>query len=264
MSVEAGLWDAAVLDPFGLSVSASGRGSSLEAIGTNELQTWVDEHRVVVLRRFAPPAGDALPAFARRLGEILEWEFGAINELRTHADARNYLYTERAVPFHWDGAFVGRIPHTILFHCEDAPPPGGGGETLFCDTVRLLERASPEQRAAWEGVTITYSTEKVVHYGGSFTSPLLAKHPTTGQEVLRFAEPVEDLNPVRLEIQGVPPEEQPRFLEEMSALLRDPDLCLSHAWQAGDVVLADNFALLHGRNAFRDPGRRHIRRVNVL
>jgi alpha-ketoglutarate-dependent taurine dioxygenase len=264
MSVANQAWKLTSLSPFGLEVTAREPGMEPGAIRVADLRAWVREHRVVVLRGFAPPAGEALPAFAGRLGEILTWEFGAVNELRARAEARNYLYTDHAVPFHWDGAFAGRIPHFIVFHCEDAPPPGGGGETLFCDTLRLLESVSPDQRASWKRVTIAYTTEKIAHYGGTFTSPMLEKHPETKAEVLRFAEPVEDLNPVRLQIHGIPAEEQAPFLRQMHALLRDPALCYHHVWMPGDVLIADNFALLHGRNAFHHAERRSIRRVNVL
>src|SRR5262245_14164824 len=153
MSVVVESWKRKSLLPFGLEIRAREPGTELGAIPVAELRAWVREHRVVLLRGFAPPEGEALPRFAGTLGEILNWEFGAVNEVRTRAEAKNYLYTDHAVPFHWDGAFAGRIPHSIVFHCEEAPPPGGGGETLFCDTVRLLERASPAQRETWKGVT---------------------------------------------------------------------------------------------------------------
>jgi alpha-ketoglutarate-dependent taurine dioxygenase len=128
----------------------------------------------------------------------------------------------------------------------------------------LLARVSPEERATWEGVRVTYTTDKVVHYGGTFTAPLLARHPASGEEILRFAEPVEDLNPVRLEIEGLRPGERGEFLARMHDLLNDPAVCYAHEWRAGDVVLADNHALLHGRRAFTQPAARHLRRINIL
>lgn len=252
------------LTPFGVEITAAAPGSALGSVPVPELRAWVAEYRVAVLRGFAAPSDEEMLAFCRRLGEVLEWEFGSVNELEVRPDARNYLYTNREVPFHWDGAFAGRVPHTIFFHCRVAPPPGGGGETTFCDTVRLLERATPEQRRRWERVRVTYSTEKVVHYGGTFTADLVSRHPVSGEPVLRFAEPVEDLNPVRLTVHGLAPEEQPEFLAEMHRLLNDPALCYAHEWRADDVAIADNHALLHGRRAFRASAPRHLRRVNVL
>jgi alpha-ketoglutarate-dependent taurine dioxygenase len=252
------------LNPFGVEITSATPGAALASVPISELRRRVAERRLAVLRGFAAPSDDEMIAFCRQLGEILEWEFGAVNELQTRADARNYLYTNRAVPFHWDGAFAGRVPHYIFFHCRTAPAPGSGGETTFCDAVGLLRRVAPEERALWERVRVTYSTEKVVHYGGTFTAPLIDRHPVSGEAVLRFAEPVEDLNPVRLSIEGVPADEQPHFLARMHELLNDPAVCLAHGWRNGDVVLADNHALLHGRREFRAAAPRHLRRVNIL
>lgn len=257
-------WVFEYLKPFGLVVESQQQGTDLQAIPVTVLKGWVDEHRIVVLRRFAALAGAELPEFCLRLGEILEWDFGTVNDLQVRADAQNYLYTNREVPFHWDGAFAGRIPHYIFFHCDLAPAPGKGGETLFCDTIRLLECASPECLEVWRKITITYTTEKIVHYGGSFTSPMISSHPVSGESVLRFAEPVVDLNPVQLEIKGLPKEAQAAFLEEIHARLNDEDVCYSHEWESGDVVIADNYFLLHGRRAFAEGMERRIRRVNIL
>jgi alpha-ketoglutarate-dependent taurine dioxygenase len=250
--------------PFGLVVESQQQGTDLHAIPVTVLKRWVDDHRVVILRRFAALAGAELPEFCLSLGEILEWDFGTVNDLRVHADAQNYLYTNRQVPFHWDGAFAGRVPHYIFFQCDLAPAPGKGGETLFCDTIRLLERAPLERRQIWEQTTITYTTEKIVHYGGSFTSTMIDRHPMSGETVLRFAEPVVDLNPVQLEIRGFPEEAQVAFLKDMHTRLNDDDVCYRHEWKSGDVVIADNYLLLHGRRAFAESAERQIRRVNIL
>jgi alpha-ketoglutarate-dependent taurine dioxygenase len=128
----------------------------------------------------------------------------------------------------------------------------------------VFERAAPDVRETWARIAITYSTEKVVHYGGTFTSPLLARHPLSGEPVLRFAEPVDDLNPVRLEIEGIAAEARADFLFDMRRRLRDPEVCYAHAWRDGDILIADNHTLLHGRRAFEESAPRHIRRVNVL
>lgn len=257
-------WDLEQLTPFGVIVQSGRPGVDLRIIPLPVLRGWVDEHRVVVLRRFAPLAGTALPGFCESLGQLLEWDFGAVNDLSIRDDARNYLYTNRAVPFHWDGAFIGRAPHYIFFHCDAAPARGSGGETLFCDTERVLERAPSELRECWEGIVITYTTEKIVHYGGSFTSPIITRHPTNGGRVLRYAEPVSDINPVRLEITGLAEGSRREFIEDMHRRLNDDSVCYRHQWLDGDVVIADNHVLLHGRRAFDQNSARHIRRVNIL
>lgn len=257
-------WKLEPLEPFGVIVRAQFEGEQARQIPARLFEEWVARRGVVVARGFAPLSGEALPEFGRRFGEVLGWDFGEVNDLRVRAEAGNYLYTNHEVPFHWDGAFVGRAPRYIVFQCESAPPHGAGGETLFCDTRLLLERAAPGVREAWGRVQITYSTEKVVHYGGTFNSPLLARHPSSGEQVLRYAEPVDDLNPVRLEIEGVAEGSREAFLLDMRRRLREPEVCYAHAWRDGDILVADNHALLHGRRAFGESAPRHIRRVNVL
>jgi alpha-ketoglutarate-dependent taurine dioxygenase len=257
-------WTLESLEPFGVVVRAAVEGTHAGEIPARLFEEWVGRHGVVVARGFASLDAGALPEFGRRFGEVLEWDFGEVNDLRVRKGAKNYLYTNHEVPFHWDGAFVGRVPRYIVFQCDAAPPRGAGGETLFCDTRRLLERVSPDEREAWGRINITYSTEKIVHYGGAFTSPLLTRHPVGGEPVLRYAEPVDDLNPVRLEIEGVAAEARAAFLLDMRRRLRDTEVCYAHEWRDGDILIADNHALLHGRRAFAESAPRHIRRVNVL
>jgi alpha-ketoglutarate-dependent taurine dioxygenase len=257
-------WTLEPLVPFGLKVEAERPGDDLRLIPFNQLKKWVAKHRVLVLRGFASLPDKALPEFCRNLGEILKWEFGAVNELKVKNDSPNYLYTNREVPFHWDGAFKGEIPHYIFFECDTPPPPGSGGETLFCDTTRLLRNAPPAKTKLWQEIEITYTTEKIVHYGGSFSSPVLSWHPLSGEEIIRYAEPVADLNPVSLEIKGIPQELREEFLQDMHRRLNDEKSCYGHKWQSGDIVIADNFALLHGRRAFSQNAKRLIRRVNIL
>lgn len=257
-------WTTRELEPFGLEITAVSASASVENIETAVLKDWIAKHRYVLLRGFAALSTEDMTRLAGTLGKSLEWEFGAINELIAKPDAKNYIYTTGAVPFHWDGAFVGKIPHYILFSCEVAPPENSGGETIFCDGAKLLKEATAKQRALWAATSVTYSTEKVVHYGGSFTSPMIAQHPVSGEETLRFAEPVRDLNPVSLEVPGMSAQDRDALIAEMTALLRNPHYCVAHAWRAGDVLVADNHALLHGRNAFVHSGLRHIRRINIL
>ncbi|HYW71706.1 MAG TPA: TauD/TfdA family dioxygenase [Pyrinomonadaceae bacterium] len=249
--------------PFGVTLTSVESGRDLRSLGADYLKALVEENRVAILRGFAPLRGDDFPDFCRDLGELQEWDFGVVNNLRVDARAENYLYTNRAVPFHWDGAFAGRIPHYIIFHC-DAAPADGSGQTLLTDTVRLLAAVSAGTLQTWRQVDITYTTEKVVHYGGSFNSPLITRHPVSGREVLRFAEPVFDLNPVRLEIHGLANLSEADFLTDLGERLRDPASCYEHQWRAGDVVIADNYVLLHGRREFAEANQRHIRRVNVF
>ena len=251
------------LEPFGVRAEFP-LGTRLADLDIPLLKGWVDEHRVVQLRGVEPVPPHVLAAQSRRLGPLQPWSFGAVHELKQVPRTENYLYTEHVVPLHWDGAFADAVPHWLVFQCVSAPPEGTGGETVFVDTVRALARSSPEQRHAWAAARFRYTTEKKAHYGGSFVSGVVTQHPTLACDVLRYAEPVEDLNPVQVQPLDVQPAEGARLMSELGAALAAPEVTLAVAWREGDFVVADNHALLHGRRAFVDGAPRHLRRVNVL
>jgi len=250
--------------PFGLLVRADLPGQTIAGISAEQITEWVRAHRILVFRGFELFDKTQFALYAQQLGEPLQWPFGAINELKVKPDAKNYLYTPSAVPLHWDGAFVGRIPYLIFFQCVKAPRPEDRGGTTFADTGRALARATTAQRARWEKATLRYRTEKIVHYGGTLTQRLLQAHPVTGEPTIRFAEPVHDLNPVSVEVLGATPAEQADLIAELQAALYAPEVFYIHTWEDNDIVLADNHVLLHGRDAFLNPNERHIQRINLL
>lgn len=191
--------------------------------------------------------------------KLLEWEFGHLMRMRLDPSAPNYLFSAEAVPLHWDGAFHEE-PRYLLFFCDESS--GAGGETVFVDTRAVLAAADAATRAAWEGVTLTYTTEKLAHYGGTFSTRVVRQHPYTGEAVLRFAEAVAtEKNPVTVEVAG---SEDPGFYADLAARVTAPEHTLEHRWRSGDLVLVDNHAFLHGRRALGANTGRAFRRIQVM
>jgi alpha-ketoglutarate-dependent taurine dioxygenase/4-hydroxybenzoate polyprenyltransferase len=251
------------LAPFGLSVTVPA-GTTWDDLDPATIKAWVDAHRVLMLRGLAPMEPQVLAAAAQKIGPLQPWIFGAVHELKRDAKAENYLYTEHAVPLHWDGAFADAVPHWLVFRCVAAPPADAGGETVFVDTVAALTRATAAQRERWSRARVRYTTEKKAHYGGTFTASVIDIHPTLGVPVIRYAEPVSDLNPVAVLPLSLDPPAAEALMAELREALYDPRVQLAVPWRDGDVVIADNHALLHGRRAFDADAPRHLLRVNVL
>ena len=68
--------------------------------------------------------------------------------------------------------------------------------------------------------------------------------------IMRYNEPPTEekfLNQHALEYHGVPEQQQEQFHHTLQQHLYDPRHYYAHQWQQGDVVVADNFSLLHGR-----------------
>lgn len=190
------------------------------------------------------------------LGEILHWEFGPILTMRYDAQAPNYLFSDEAVPFHWDGAFQ-REPRFLLFYCTESL--GAGGETNFVDTETVWDLLSSDEKEEARGVTLTYETEKLAHYGGKISVPLVQSHPVTGRTILRMAERVtSEKNPVTLSLEGAGEEFYQRMVDRLYAK------SVSHSWEKGDLLLVDNFRYLHGRNPLGENRLRSFKRIQIL
>lgn len=246
------------LFPFGLLVQAADPALSLWSLNADTLGRWVRQHKVVVLRGFAGLSKLELPSWCRQLGDPQAWEFGTVNDLNVRREplpgAANYLLSSNAIPLYWDGAYGGQTPEILFFQCLQAPPAENGGQPIFVDTPCLLERFSESQRQRLAQLQFSYSS---LESGQStvFKQQLLSKHPQTGQEILRYLEAA-SFNKLEAADQ--------ELIAEIQALLQDPHYRLVHQWQDGDYLLADNYALLHGRQVYEQPTERHLRRVNIL
>lgn len=249
MNQAATTWTMGGLRPFGMLITAPQTAADIGTQSAPMLRLWLAGRRFVVLRGFTPLVGRDLLDFCGELGEPVEGDFGT-----TQANADQ----SSAVPFHFDGLFGEPAPRYLFFVCQVAPPVGG--QSVFCDTTRVLKKLSDEQRSLAAAVRVTCTSETPPR---TATFPLVGSHPEGGEPILRFAEPAPTGN-VAVELEGLPEAARAGFLRELQAGLVDPAAIHEHTWQAGDMILADNMALLHGRRASADGRLRHVKRVNIV
>ena len=252
------------LQPFGVMLINQGglrRLPDLPAALVREL-LWL--HKLVILRGFEAIEKAELVDYAKSYGHLLEWDFGNVMEMRVHEAPKNYLFTEGQVPYHWDGAFH-QEPRFLLFNCIVAPDKSQGGETFFANTEAFLNDLTAMELDVFRQYRLCYETEKVVHYGGKISVPLIQEHPFLNHNIMRFAEPVsQGLNPVTVHVEGVKATDSDALIAKLAAAFHEPRYRYSHAWETNDFLLADNFSLLHGRNAFNQFSARHLRRIQIL
>ena len=119
---------------------------------------------------------------------FVSWNFGDILNLRNNEESENYIFSNERVPLHWDGAFH-EVPNILGFQCVENVVKGG--RTIFLDSTKVLNDLCIDTKKERFGKSITYTTEKIVHYGGSIRQKIIDIHPETRASVLRLGEEVE-------------------------------------------------------------------------
>lgn len=255
--------------PFGVLIEPARPNQDVLELEIEELRRIFREEQLLALRGFRTFGGaEEFANYCSRWGEISIWPFGKVLELVEHDNPEDHIFDSNYVPLHWDGMYRPQIPEYQIFHCVSAPLSGQGGRTTFSNTVLTLRHASQELKALWTRVTGIYG-RKMEFYDSKTISPIVTKHPFRGYEVIRYNEPPSDekgefLNPSDLEFTGLASGEEKIFHQLLKEALYSEKSFYAHEWQTGDIVIADNLTLLHGREEFTSKAPRHLRRVHVL
>ena len=256
------------LQPFGLLIEPS---SSLDILDLDIeiLRDLFRQEQLIVLRGFQGfTTAEGFADYCERWGQVSIWPFGRVLELVEAENPADHIFDNNYVPLHWDGMYRPQIPEYQIFHCVKAPTTSQGGRTTFSNTMLTLKNALNEEKSLWSKVSGSYQ-RKMEFYNSKTVSPIITKHPHTGADIIRYNEPPNTakgdfLNPPDLQFTGISSDELAAFHQSLTNALYSPANFYAHEWQAGDVVIADNFSLLHGREEFVSKAPRHLQRVHVL
>lgn len=259
----------AYLEPFGVLVEPVWENQDVKDLNIENLRSLFWQKQLIVLRGFnAFQTADDFSNYCEQWGEVSLWPFGKVLELIEQENPTDHIFDNNYVPLHWDGMYRPQVPEYQIFHCVKAPLAGQGGRTTFSNTMLVLKNASSEEKELWNKVTGTYK-RKMEFYNSKTISPIITKHPQKNIPVIRYNEPPSQdkdyfVNPPDLEFTGLNHEELTIFHRSLEKALYSPGNFYAHEWQTGDIVIADNFSLLHGREGFVSKSPRHIQRVHVL
>lgn len=258
-----------LLNPFGVMLQPIGPAYPVGELNQKVLQELFDQHQLIVLRGFQTfPNGEAFSHYCQRWGSLSEWPFGSVLELTEQDDPKDHIFDNSYMPLHWDGMYRPEIPEYQIFHCKKAPAVDEGGRTTFSNTILALKYASMENKSLWKKVIGTYRRE-MAFYNSQTTSPIITRHPYKDYFVIRYNEPPAPdkgkfINPPLIKFSGLSLDQLNDFKRRLETALYDARNLYAHQWSTGDVVIADNFSLLHGREAFLSRSSRHLQRVQVL
>lgn len=169
--------------------------------------------------------------------------------------------------WHTDSSFMKvRSSHSLLL-AHEVPPVGG--ETWFADTRTAYEELPQAMKDRIEHLEVVHSlwwsrrkagatiSEEQVRARPTATHRLVHRHEGSGREALFIAAHAMD-------IVGMPSAEGRALLAELIAFATQPQYVFAVEWNAGDLVIWDNFATMHrGGDYDEHRHRRDMRRTTV-
>lgn len=192
---------------------------------------------------------------ARRVGHLRETNFGLTFEVMSKPDPNNLAYTSDALPLHTDLPNQELPPGFQFLHCLANEAEGGG--STFCDARAVAEDLRALDPEAFE----VLSTVAVPFRFQDGTADLRSrKTMIVLDDQGRVVEVC--INAHIADIVDLPADQMEAFYRayrQLMMMTRGADYTISLKLQAGEMVVFNNRAVLHGREAF-DPqtGRRHL------
>ena len=249
------------LDPFGVVVTAPSPDADLRKVSGLFLRRLLDHSPFVLIRGFHPLEQAEMERYWRQLGTI----FSPPREFVAHDRPSSHLFSPERVPLHCEEILTGRSPGYSVLQCYGAQDPGTGGETILCDSARVLSRVSARRRRRWSGITLDY---RVPGCAGLISQPLMTLHPDGRSSGLRYAEPFDrgELGSLACFGVGISESAASDLVSELEAELYDAEVTFSHSWQLYDILIIDDRRVLHGRSALRgpEPYPFHLQQIQVF
>ena len=149
--------------------------------------------------------------------------------------------------WHSDGSFRANPTPISIWHSIEVPEQGG--DTLFTD-LRAAYRVLSEEEQAMARAVQTFHRNGVQH-------PLVMLHPHTGAPALYINIALTAV------IANMDARQTAELIRHLDAHLSRPGAVYRHAWQPGDVVIADNLRVAHQATLTPPSFRRVLDRTTI-
>lgn len=195
---------------------------------------------------------DAVQKLSETIGYVRQTIFGGLFEFEANEDMADSAYTPKELRPHTDGTYSHDAPGVQLLLCVDYAAEGG--ESIMVDGARIAARLKDEVPAIHDdlariAVTGIYKGDGVVlrasrpilrcHDDGSLAQVTFNNYD---RDTIRLAD-----DDMRALYAGI------RHFDQMA---NDPAMQWRYTLAPGDMLVFDNWRVLHGRGAFS--GRRKM------
>ncbi|PJG46090.1 taurine catabolism dioxygenase TauD [Sphingobium sp. LB126] len=182
--------------------------------------------------------------------------------------------------WHWDQSFMPTIVRGAVLRMTE--PARAMGETGFIDAIQAYDRLSPDMKARIEGLEVVYefnpdfcsgqfgfpkdierldfgaTVKPGSHYNfPPVVHPLVITQRETGRKVLK-------LSPMHARyVLDMDKAESDALLTELATHLGDPAHAYFHQWRENDMVVWDNWRIVHSANGVPLDCKRTARRTTI-
>jgi taurine dioxygenase len=160
------------------------------------------------------------------------------------------------IGWHWDQSFMPTIVRGAVLRMVE--PASEGGLTGFIDAIAAYERLSEEMKARIEDLEVVYEFNPAMEENLGFprdvvslnessaprnfppvVHPLVITQPETGRKVLK-------LSPTHYKtVLGMDQAEADALIAELADVLTEQTYAYYHRWDTDDVVIWDNWRVIH-------------------
>jgi len=258
---------------IGVLVSGLDLDKQISDRDATELNEALKRHRILLFRQ-GPITAQQQIGLMSALGNVIAEAPGSDALFQwVSTDPNQYVGGTYRLLWHSDGQFTrtGALQAISLNAIEmDRDEP-----TIFSNQVRAARALPPELRERIEGLELLQcldlsdnqertrcrlSAKPASVPMAQFpcaTHPLLGRHPFTGEEMLNLSQLFTS------HIVGKSDEESDAIFAELEPFQYAPSALYYHHWRVNDLLVWDNIALQHSRDAVTEPSGRRLRRVAI-
>ncbi|TFH41446.1 MAG: TauD/TfdA family dioxygenase [Lysobacterales bacterium] len=271
--------------PSGAALGAELRGLDIAAgVGARALQgiqaAWA-KHLVLVVRdqhlhdpefvAFSRLFGELDPPGPNPYGKAFHEHYPELNIISNIVEdgvPRGNLGAGEAV-WHADMTYVEHPPKAALLYAIEIPP--SGGDTFFANMYAAYDALAVELKERIDGLSAIHDASRNsagmlrkgyaesigVGNAPGACHPLVRRDPESGRCSLFLGRRPGSY------VTGLEVDEGEALLDRLWAHATEPRFTMCHRWRVGDMVMWNNFAVLHRRDAFDAGSRRRLHRAQI-
>lgn len=210
--------------------------------------------------------------FCEEFGDVVDYKFGGVLDINSQNPLGGNQFSCRAMCLHQDGVLNDIQPDLIFLYCTSSEGLIGG-EHIFSDTEKVLEclkKENPQEYNLLKKHKVKYFSNLENYYkedivDDGIEKPAIVSHPFNGRDVFFMAlNDRYDVAPnYRARFEGMSESESDILMNLIDQICRKEELMQTISFDRGDLLVMDNYKMIHGRNAYNEGAKRNVKRIQV-